>query len=224
LELNLAEKVQEGVAYDRYCLGRVFAAQDDLEDAATHYEAADAFWQEADDELMTAQLWLAQAELEIFRESFGKAVSLATGAERVFARHALPHEGARAWAMHVRALLSAGRINEARRLQEDIRALESRSRVAEFEKATAAASLLALTTPAGTDEAVQNLRTLARETTEAGFVGHALQARFALGEVELRIGIDGARDRLAILTNDAERQGFKALARRSRKLLERWPS
>ena len=65
-------------------------------------------------------------------------------------------------------------------------------------------------------DARQVLGEAVRTAPEAGFVPLELEARLALGETEIRAGdLQAGRSRLAALEREAERKGFRILARKA---------
>jgi tetratricopeptide (TPR) repeat protein len=64
--------------------------------------------------------------------------------------------------------------------------------------------------------APKRLAEIAAESTESGALAIALEARLALGEVEIAAGDSAGRQRLEQLAKDAEERGMRLLARKAR--------
>jgi hypothetical protein len=73
--------------------------------------------------------------------------------------------------------------------------------------------------PAKVEVAVRKLEEIVAETTGAGFLSSALEARFHLGVVELEADRENARSSLEALAAEAAGKGFDGIAGRVERLL-----
>ena len=79
--------------------------------------------------------------------------------------------------------------------------------------AVSAARIRAAADQAGTQQIIASLENIIAETQKLGYFGIELEARLALGEVEMKSGaITRGRAHLQALRRDASQRGFKVLA------------
>jgi hypothetical protein len=119
-----------------------------------------------------------------------------------------------ALAVTAESLLVQGRTAEARAAMVRATALTRRSqnRLVRFAVAISRARVDAAL--GNVADARKTLETVSAEAASLGFRGYELQARYALGDIETSGGDRAAgRARLAAVVKDAERFGYKAIAR-----------
>jgi eukaryotic-like serine/threonine-protein kinase len=128
---------------------------------------------------------------------------------------------AAAQALLAQALLARKRPEEARTALDGAAGLAQRSEelgILLSVQITAARVQAASGTAQDVGAAIQSLQTALAQAHEAGFLGEELEARLALGEVEVSSDLAAeGRERLAALERDAEARDFLLIARKAAK-------
>ncbi len=205
-----------GVAYTLHNLGEVLSSQGDLVAARKSEEEALAIRNQLGEKGNVAQSELSLASLAIEEGRPAEGEMLARKAvEELQSEHATDTE-TEARAVLARSLFAQNKPSEA---QEALgRAIEvagkSQDRTVRFSAAAIISSRVraALGKPAA---ARTGLEATIAEAKKYGFVGYQLEARLALGEIEMKSGKPVAPARLAALEKDATAKGFLLIARKA---------
>jgi tetratricopeptide (TPR) repeat protein len=204
------------VAYALSGLGSVLAYQGDLAAARLRQEEALAIRREIGEKASEAESLLALAELALEEDRPPNAETSARKALEEFQAEKLKDDETMARTTLARALLAQHKVVEAAReidLSADL-ARGSPNREVKINYAITAARVRAAT--GGTAEAVKSLQATLAEATKYGFLGYQLEARLALGEIEIKSGQAAAgRARLEALGKDANAKGFLLIARKA---------
>jgi tetratricopeptide (TPR) repeat protein len=202
-------------------IGRVLRHQDELTGSRKSYEEALALFEEFDVEgsLGPVHLGLAALSLEEARPEEAE-VHAREAAEQLALIDQLPdlHE-AMAWSVLSLALLAQGKLDAARDASDQAASLAEQSRqdfVRLSVAITAARVRAALDRGAKTSEAFGSLEAVLAEATADGYADLQLEARLALGELELASGKSAAgRARIQALETEAAAKGFRLVARKA---------
>ena len=163
----------------------------------------------------------ARAGLALLELAEGKpaaAVPLARDAAAWYTAHGMAGEESRALALLAEALLGKGELAAARQAAARARAGVAQSDDRELRIVVAARVARVDAAAGAAPRALQELRQAIEEAGRLGLGEAALEARLALGEIQLgRPGQDGAEGRstLAAVRVDAARRGFALVARRA---------
>lgn len=200
-------------------LGQIYRAEGDLQEASKYDAEAKSAFEASGDRLRAAQAQLAQAQLLIEQGRSTEAARAAQGAVEEFRREKGEEYESVSQAVLAQALLGEGDIAGARQKME--RALSISSKLQNREGglfvAVMAARVRAASPSAGDRlEAVQDLRVALGKAATNGFVNYGLEARLAMGEIEMNSG-DGAGGRayLKALEKDAAKRGFGLIAQKA---------
>jgi tetratricopeptide (TPR) repeat protein/TolB-like protein len=158
------------------------------------------------------QLSLAELDIEEGRPAEGEA--LARKAAPEFERENLREDQILATVILARALLAQGKNDEAAKEVEVGRSLSGASLSTRLNLAVTRARVEAAL--GKTREANKHATEALQLATKHGFVPEQLEARLALGEIEMKSGeADTGRARLAALEKDAQAKGFLLIARKA---------
>jgi tetratricopeptide (TPR) repeat protein len=158
------------------------------------------------------QLSLAELEIEEGRPAEGEA--LVRNAAPEFGRENLRDDQVLATVILARALLAQGKNDEAAKEVEAGRSLSGASVSTRLNLAVTRARVEAALGKTG--EAKKQATQALQLATKHGFVPEQLEARLALGEIEMKSGeADASRARLAALEKDAQAKGFLLIARKA---------
>lgn len=214
-QLRLARETGARVfeAWALHELGRTQRLAGDLQAANTSFRTSLRRSNEMGDVSRSAVTRLELARLMISLERPAEAAGLA----RAVAAWAAPRGSrwleAQALAVAVEALLREGRTTEAVEAGERIRELVRTSQDLELILLTSASLARSDAAAGGAEGAVGDLREAIARAERSGLVAAALEARLALGEIEIRFG--RGDQTLRDLQRDAAAYGFKDLARRA---------
>jgi tetratricopeptide (TPR) repeat protein len=208
--------------YDRFRLGMIHAAQgkpdgrDEVEEA---YEAQNRMAESSS----SAETALGLARLENLEGNFTRGADLAEGAERMLGPAGRSDllalaRATRAWALTCEGDKIAAEKALAAAKQ---RVPESQDFRVHFETRIAAARFHAFATQRGADS-IGNLERIIGSARKQGFKLYELDARLALGEIKLAVGLGGQQD-LNSLKSDASKAGFKQIERLAAGALEEGP-
>jgi ATP/maltotriose-dependent transcriptional regulator MalT len=208
---------QSGLAYALFVRGEILTAQGRLDEARKAHEEALAIRTRLGEHLRVPDSILVLATLSIEEGHPAEGERHAREIRDQLLKQKEPRTGrlATADAALARSLLAQGRIAEA---GKEISSAEALASAAEnprlrFEIGITAARILAAQ---GNREAAEKLQPVAAESAKLGFVGYQLEARLALGEMEMKFGPStlGPAD-LATLEKHAAAKGFLLIARKA---------
>jgi eukaryotic-like serine/threonine-protein kinase len=205
-------------------LGNVMRAAGEIEQSSKYQTEAISVFEEIGDKSSAAEVETGLAELLIDQGKPDQAAALALKAVDEFEREKAPRDESRAAAVLSRAFLAQGNVPGAQKEIEQAIALTSKyhDRDAELAVAVAAARVRAA---AGSLEdrlrATNRLQQVLSDATKTGFVNYALEARLALGELEVTSGNrTGGRGHLESLLRDANEKGFGLVAQQANMALK----
>jgi DNA-binding winged helix-turn-helix (wHTH) protein/tetratricopeptide (TPR) repeat protein len=200
-------------------LGRVLEAEGALEEARKYEAQALAAFEEIGNKSSAAGAEVAVADVMIEQGEEVAAAAAASQSAQEFSREKMLTDESLAYAVVARALLAQGKLVDARRAVERANSLLGKGPnrdVALAVAITAARVDAASGGPANTNQAARSLRTALAEARSAGFVNRQLEARLALGEIQVRSGNSSeARASLKALKKDASDRGFGLIARKA---------
>ena len=206
-------------------LGSVMRATGDIELAAKYENQAISEFEQIGDKSSAAEVEAELAALFVDQGKPTQAERLAQKAADEFRKEKSPRDEALASAVLVRALLDQGKISDARLVAEHALTLSQRyqHRDAQLAVSVAAARVRAA---AGTlnerEEAHTQLLHIVADAQRTGFVNYALQARLAMGEIEVSSGnVLNARRELEALRRDANQIGYGMVAQQAASALKR---
>ncbi len=215
--LALARETQEksAIAEVLLSIGNVLQSQGDSAGAGKTYEEALALQKEigekggiADSRLSLASLWIEEGHP-------ARAESPARDAAQEFHQEKSAIEEEAALAVLARSLLLQGKTHAAAETIERAQKLAAKS---EERAARTTIAILAARTDAAsgaTEAAEKSLESILTEAVRLGDVPTQLEARLALGEIEMKSGkVDSGRAGLATLEKDATAKGFLLIARK----------
>jgi DNA-binding winged helix-turn-helix (wHTH) protein/tetratricopeptide (TPR) repeat protein len=210
---SVEDKTQ--LTMDLSSLGDIAMSKGDYQNAQRLYESAFHMGQSLQQKVLIAesQLNLALLSLEKGDPAAQVEKSVRQAIEDFRAGKSLDDE-ATATALLARVLFLQEKRSEAREMSE--RAL-SVSRQADphvrLSVGVTAARIRAAADQAGTQQIIASLENMIAEAQKLGYFGIELDARLALGEVEMKSGaITQGRAHLQALRRDASQRGFKVLA------------
>jgi tetratricopeptide (TPR) repeat protein/tRNA A-37 threonylcarbamoyl transferase component Bud32/TolB-like protein len=207
--LTLAQEItyRGGQPYPMSGLGDVLVVGGDLAGARKQYEQALAVCEEIKDEDFAAQIHTALAFVALQERRFPDGEALARQSAAVFDKTNSTASSAWAHALLARNLLGAGNLAEARRaaVEAVTRSRQAAGETPRFEATLADSRVQAKSGEAA--EARQQLESMLSTTRKHGYRLYELQARLALGEIELWSGSTAARPHLTALEKDARDQG-----------------
>jgi tetratricopeptide (TPR) repeat protein/TolB-like protein len=216
LRLNQDIGLPAHVASDLYQLAELSRAAGRVAEAREHHERALAIRRELGETLGQAESRLALSNLELAEGRADPAAELARAASRAFDAEKEPGAAAISLARLARALVLQGQLPEASRATEQARGLARNSQshpVRVLVTVETAPSRVAADRARASGE-ISQLELALGEATRSGWIDLALEARLALGEVELLCGRRASgMSRLTVLERDARSLGFEAIAR-----------
>ena len=200
-------------------LGRIVREEADLDGARKYLLQAQAAFEEIGDKRSVAEMELAIADLLVDQGAGAQATALASKAAEEFDRERVISDESLAYAVIAHAFLAQARVADARRAVARATALLGKGLNREVALAVAIAAGRvdgASGGPANTKQAAKSLHSALAEATAAGFVNYQLEARLALGEIQMRSGDSaGTRTTLEVLQKDAAARGFSLIARKA---------
>ncbi len=211
-------------AQSLYDLGGLLAAEGDLTGARKRHEEALAIRNELGAKGAAAESRLALARLSLEEERFAEAEVVAREVAEEFRREKATVDEGQAYVVLARCLLAQSKFAEAQKAiyRSTVLLHSSDNRNARLTMAITSARVFAASNKP--IEAVKSLRATIEEATKAGFAGLQLEARLALGEIELQSSRSaGGRTRLEALEREATARGFGLIARKAAATLRSRP-
>jgi tetratricopeptide (TPR) repeat protein len=216
---------KETVAFALALNGEILEAEDRLPEARKAQEEALAIREQLRETIRVVESHVGLAALAIEEGSAAEGEALARSAAEESRRGKQPDSEGIARAVRARALLAQGKLVEARseiarslalfaksenrQMHLGLRILEGRVSAAEGRAAAAA----------GTLESAR------REAAKVGLLGLELEARLALGEVEMKsANVAAGRARLELLQKDGSAKGFGLIARKCSEAMRAAPN
>jgi eukaryotic-like serine/threonine-protein kinase len=202
-------------AYARYGLCHVDMLADDISKAKEHCLDALRTRQEMGDKATIAEIRSRYAEVLIEEGQLQEAETLLHQALEEFLAERLTDDEIEARAILAYVLVAEGKTAEAQTEINSAQKLVKRNQNAptRLKLQIIAARQRART---NTVEAKDRLETILRDTTKYGFIGYELEAKLALGELEMNSGNTAAgRLRLASLQKEAIASGFLSISRKA---------
>jgi tetratricopeptide (TPR) repeat protein/TolB-like protein len=197
-------------------LGQVMAAEGDLGGARDKHQQALAIRSALGDKIGNAESHVALARLSILQGRAADAIApLRAAAEVLRSEQATEKERSAhsilAWALWLQDMKLESAEAAAR-----ARSLAARGQNAHLRLCAAVTQARLRAVNGRGVEALRDLAATLAEATELGLFAVQLEARLALGEVELAVGQgDGGRARLHSLAQEASAKGFGLMARRA---------
>jgi eukaryotic-like serine/threonine-protein kinase len=224
LEQSLAAWQKNGVqyfsAYAMWSLGSLLLQEADFPGSRKMYEQALALRTSAGEKLTIAQTQLALADLSLEEaRSPAEQEAVVRQALEVFQTQRIRDDETQAWCILARALLSQGKVADAKDAMQHARALAAKSQNPEVHWQTAITAARIET--AGKDVAAsvaahKELAAIITRSRELGYMGIELDARLALAEIEMKIGQTTAgRAQLTAIEADAKTKGYNLIARKA---------
>jgi tetratricopeptide (TPR) repeat protein len=193
-------------------LGEVLEQEGDLPGARAQFQQGMALRQQVGAADLVAESQVELAVLSIEEGHPEQAETLLKGAIPEFEKEKSDPDAAAAYTDLSRALLSQGKVDEARNAAE--RALQlSSSGPALTIPASIQKVRVAVTNAGEVNAAMNELRSLAAEAKKLGYYHLECEARLELGRLLLRSNASAGRALLAGLASDARAHGFELLAR-----------
>ncbi len=207
------------VSFAHHDLARLRLEQGDL--AAAEQAAAES--RAAASELTPGESALLRCRLLLESSQLGPAVDAATVVARDLRAEARRDDEAQALALLATARLALRDLTTAREMID--RALAAAGDTRNPRLKLSLELVAGRVQAAGGDPggARRRIETALREATENGFALLELEARLALGELELSAGAAGARERLEALAAGAAERGLGLVASKARRLLDGGP-
>jgi tetratricopeptide (TPR) repeat protein len=205
--------------YALYLLGEVHLVQGNLPAARQRHTEALALRKEISDQRGIADSELALASLSIEAEQFAAAESAALEDVNAFHRLNAPDNEALARAVLARAQLAQGKTADATEASRQAVALAQKTEdtTVRLTVAIEAARVRAASgNHADVADAAKVLKNAVPDATKEGLTGLLLQARLALGQVEIMHGDRASgRSRLGDVQKEATAKGFLLIARKA---------
>lgn len=196
----------------------------DAEGARKRYKEAISIFEEVGDKSEEAHVRLHLAEILLDEGKAAEAESLARQSADVFLETRAGRYLVEANLLESSALTAQGRNVEARKRIEQVTkaATESHNRRLELKAAITSLRIQAASAnPAGAAESVKRLHKIISDAGEASFVDVLLDARLAVGEIELSFGNRAEGNaHLEALEKDAKNGGFQLMARKAAAALQ----
>jgi eukaryotic-like serine/threonine-protein kinase len=196
-------------------MGRVRLAQANWEDARRQFEESVKIARATGNPVFVAQCRVGMAGLWLATGRPAEAESCARDSLAVFERENHRRQDLEARTLLAEALLQEGKVGDARQ-EVDRAALlahASQQLAMRLRFAIVAARVdAAAGDAAAISAAVRNLERAVAEAAQHGMVSYQLEARLALGEIELKRGNRRAASVLEKLAQDARARGFEAIA------------
>ena len=216
--LVLARESQDNnsVAQSLQSVGNVLEAQGDLDAARNHFEQALAARKALGDADAVVGPELALATLSIEQGRPEAAESPARQAAERFRKEKSPDDEANALAVLAHSLFEQAKIHEAETAIDRASKLVAKSQDNDFRGPIDIMAARIHGASGKTDDAAKSLESILAQQTQLGDVPLQFEARFALGEIEVRSGnFASGRSRLAALESDANAKGFVLIARKA---------
>ena len=211
---QIGDRSKAGVALAG--LGRVYQLEGDLTSARKSAERAETTFEEIGDKTQAMESRLQLAEIFLDEGRIGAAQESAQAAVEAFAQTGARRDESAANLVLSRTLLAQGKVGEAAKAigKAVTAAKQTHFRELEVVASITAANVLARSGRAEDGkEAAVRLDRLVAEASNAGYVDAAMEARLALGRVEMTSGnrLEGI-DQLNSLEKDAATAGYRRIA------------
>lgn len=213
---RIGDRSKEGSALSG--LGRLLQMEGDFEAAWKDEMEAKAIFDKIGDKSQSAQMQVHLAELLLDQDKNEEAAVQAKQAAELFEKTKADKDAAAAYLALSRASFGQGKLSEAHDYVERAMATAKKLRNEELGlfAAIAAARIQAASGKAvDRNESMRKLREVVARATSATFAGIALEARLALGEMELSANRAAGVVHLQALEKDALSGGFRLLARKA---------
>jgi serine/threonine protein kinase/tetratricopeptide (TPR) repeat protein len=206
-------------AYALYLIGEVYVSQGDLAAARKSDEQALEIRKELGEPRTIGESQLSLAALAIEEKHFPSAESTAREAAQQLEKLNSEDDAAVGYYDLARALAAQGKIADAQAAIDKASALTQKGADTNIRLRVAIeAALIRADSGASADisEAKKTIESALADATKQNLSGIQLEARLAMGEVEMKSGTHTAgRARLAALQRDATTKGFRLLARKA---------
>jgi len=205
-----------GVAYARFCLGKILEDKDEVAAAYKQHQEVLAMRLKMGDEGYTEDSRMALAELALEQGRPAEAETAAYQAIEHYQKQQDQDNEVGTDAFLALALLAQNNATEAQAVIVGARRLRANSSNRITEISLAIADGRVQTALGKVQVAVSLLHDAVAEASKAGFVGLEFDARLALGEAEVKAAnfVEG-RAELKKLEHDARAKGFLLIARKS---------
>ena len=197
-------------------LGRARMAAGDLSAARSSYQEAQREFSRFGEEVLATAVRVDLARVALADGRAAEAIPLARGAAEWYGAHGMRGRRAAALAVLAEAYLRSGSLAEAGAAAGQAQALAEKSGDRALRIAVAIrVALIASTSGSSeaTGEPLQALRAALAEAEKAGFVVLALEARLAMGEIQVARQDKQGLATLAAVRAEAAARGFDLLAR-----------
>ncbi|HEV2493422.1 MAG TPA: protein kinase [Terriglobia bacterium] len=217
-----------GLARAERQLGLVLLAQGELDPARSHLERSLELSRQLGEKPSVGESQLAMAQIAVEDGRASEAQKEAQAAVEEFRREKASDDVVLATAVLARAWLAQGRLQDALRVIEEVRGPAQQSEavrvplmvsalgaVAQVAGSAAASSKGAdAGLQAGVEASSESLKSVIAESKRRGLVNVELEARLALGEMDMKYGNPrSGRTRLAAVEKQASARGFRLIAR-----------
>ena len=206
-------------------LGNALRMEGNLEQARKYESEAIAIFDEIGDKQSSNRFQLDLAELAIDENDGPRAEAIARRVGDEFARESALRDESLASAVLSRALLAQGKVDAAKESIDRSLALADKYHdrsVELFVAATAARVRAASNTAAARADAVARLEQVIADASRSGFVNDTLEARLALGEIEMVSGNrPGGLAHLESLRKDAHDRGLGLIVQKATEAMKR---
>ena len=219
--LEVAEKVGDrskaGVAY--FGLGRVYRMEGNLAEAERNEAEAKSIFDEIGDKCKATESHLQLAEILLDEGKVTAASASARGAADEFEQTRATKDQAEAYLVLSHTSLLQGKVADAQtNIEKALKAADqSHQRELQLLAAVTAARVTAASgKPNDLRDASAHLQKTAGEAASQGYLSAAMEARLALGEIEMTAGdrVAGLAE-LDALARDAENGGFRLIAEKA---------
>jgi tetratricopeptide (TPR) repeat protein len=214
---EIGSKWYESIAL--FLLAEVLLATDRLAEADVRHRKAQDLREEIGAATAVLTSRLARAALALDAGRSGEALAAARELAETYRGTQDTDGEALAEALEARSLLARGMEPEAAAAAERAATLAAKSQDLQF-RLGVEVTTLRVRSLAGTSHTTgERLAEIAAEAEEKGAMALALEARLALGEVEIAAGESAGRKRLEKLAKEAEKRGMMLLARKAREVI-----
>jgi DNA-binding winged helix-turn-helix (wHTH) protein/tetratricopeptide (TPR) repeat protein/TolB-like protein len=200
-------------------IGQVHRVEGDLEQARREETEARAIFEEIGDKNEVAHVDLALAEVLMDGGSYAQARASATQAAQTFEKTRAAGDEAAAHLLLAETLLAEGRTTESRKSVDEVMSVagKTHNRGLELSAALVAARVRAASgNSADVQASIDGLSRVVAEATAEKFARLAIEARLAMGEIQVNFGDRAAgRAILETLQKESSNQGFLVISRRA---------
>ena len=204
------------LAYALSRLADLLLTQGDLEGARHNHEEALAVRNKLGEKGSVAESQIALAHISLLEGAAGSAEETAKAAVEQFRTEKRGDDEASALGVLARSLLAQQKYAEAAAAIARAEELSSKSANNALRLSVGITTASIRATRGQTVKAANDLNSIVTQARKAGLVAVELEARLALGEIEVASGYaDTGQARLAALETEASRKGYKAIADRA---------